>query len=55
MREKGISPAQWLTVIDAFETRDEQALRDAWEYIISDIDSDWRADIYVSHEGLIGA
>ncbi|MFF8996121.1 hypothetical protein ACF09H_40620 [Streptomyces sp. NPDC014983] len=31
------------------------SLRDTWENIISDIDSDWRSYIYVSHVGLIGA
>ncbi|MEW2493772.1 hypothetical protein AB0942_09515 [Streptomyces nodosus] len=55
VREKKISPGQWTAAVDAFENGDEQGLRDTWEHIISDIDSDWRSYIYVSHVGLIGA
>lgn len=47
------SPGQWTFAVDAFENGDEQGLRDTWENIISDIGSDWRSCIYVSHVGLM--
>ncbi|MGW2654413.1 hypothetical protein ACWC1D_12275 [Streptomyces sp. NPDC001478] len=55
VREKKASPGEWAAAIDAFGSGDENALRNTWEHIISDIDSDWRSFIYVSHVGLIGA
>ncbi|RNG30447.1 hypothetical protein [Streptomyces botrytidirepellens] len=54
-RSKRISPALWQAAIDAFEADNEAEFETVWEQVIADLDSDWRAYIYVSHVGLIGA